>query len=147
MNALLEPTVITELYEASKAGVKIDLIVRGVCSLQPGVEGLSENITVRSIVGRFLEHHRIFYFFAGGDEKIYLSSADWMDRNFFRRVEVAFPIRDRRLKRRVIVEGLSAFLGDNQSAWIMQSDGHYRRSRPGKTSRSAQGSLLVKFGC
>jgi polyphosphate kinase len=147
MNALLEPTVIAELYEASRAGVKIDLIVRGVCSLQPGVEGLSENITVRSIVGRFLEHHRIFYFFSNGEEKIYLSSADWMDRNFFRRVEVAFPIKDRRLKRRVIAEGLSAFLGDNQSAWIMQSDGHYRRSRPGKTSRNAQASLLVKFGC
>jgi polyphosphate kinase len=147
MNALLEPTVIVELYEASRAGVKIDLIVRGVCSLQPGVEGLSDNITVRSIVGRFLEHHRAFYFFADGDEKVYLSSADWMDRNFFRRVEVAFPVKDRRLKRRVIAEGLSTFLGDNQSAWVMQSDGHYRRSRPGKTSRSAQGSLLTKFGC
>jgi polyphosphate kinase len=147
MNALLEPTVIAELYEASQAGVKIDLIVRGVCSLQPGVEGLSENISVRSIVGRFLEHHRIFYFFANGQEQVYLSSADWMDRNFFRRVEVAFPIKDRRLKRRVIAEGLSSFLGDNQSAWVMQSDGHYRRSRPGKTSRNAQTSLLLKFGC
>lgn len=147
MNALLEPTVIAELYEASQAGVKIDLIIRGVCSLQPGVPGLSENITVRSIVGRFLEHHRIFYFFANGDERVYLSSADWMDRNFFRRVEVAFQIKDRRLKRRVIAEGLSAFLGDNQSAWVMQSDGHYRRSRPGKSSRNAQASLLTKFGC
>ncbi len=147
MNALLEPTVIAELYEASQAGVKIDLIVRGVCSLQPGVEGLSENISVRSVVGRFLEHHRIFYFFADGQEQVYLSSADWMDRNFFRRVEVAFPIKDRRLKRRVIAEGLSVLLGDNQSAWVMQSDGHYRRSRPGKTSRNAQLGLLSKFGC
>lgn len=147
MNALLEPTVIAELYEASQAGVKIDLIIRGVCSLKPGVAGLSENITVRSIVGRFLEHHRIFYFFSNGDERVYLSSADWMDRNFFRRVEVAFPIKDRRLKRRVIAEGLSGFLGDNQSAWVMQSDGHYRRSRPGKSSRNAQASLLTKFGC
>ncbi|TDV16236.1 polyphosphate kinase 1 [Paraburkholderia caballeronis] len=145
MNALLEPTVIDELYEASKAGVKIDLIVRGVCSLQPGVPGLSENITVRSIVGRFLEHHRIYYFYAGGAENVYLSSADWMDRNLFRRVEVAFPIHDRRLKRRVIAEGLSALLGDNQSAWLMQSDGHYRRRRPGKASRNAQLSLLTKF--
>ncbi|MFL9901477.1 polyphosphate kinase 1 [Paraburkholderia fungorum] len=145
MNALLEPTVIAELYEASQAGVKIDLIVRGVCSLQPGVPGLSENITVRSIVGRFLEHHRIFYFYDGGKERVYLSSADWMDRNFFRRVEVAFPINNRRLKRRVIAEGLSAFLGDNQSAWLMQSDGHYRRRRPGKSSRNAQMSLLGKF--
>jgi polyphosphate kinase len=145
MNALLEPTVIAELYEASQAGVKIDLIVRGVCSLQPGVPGLSENITVRSIVGRFLEHHRIFYFYDGGKEQVYLSSADWMDRNFFRRVEVAFPINNRRLKRRVIAEGLSAFLGDNQAAWLMQSDGHYRRRRPGKSSRHAQMSLLGKF--
>ncbi|MFL6644457.1 MAG: polyphosphate kinase 1 [Paraburkholderia fungorum] len=145
MNALLEPTVIAELYEASQAGVKIDLIVRGVCSLQPGVPGLSENITVRSIVGRFLEHHRIFYFYDDGKEQVYLSSADWMDRNFFRRVEVAFPINNRRLKRRVIAEGLSAFLGDNQSAWLMQSDGHYRRRRPGKSSRNAQMSLLAKF--
>jgi polyphosphate kinase len=145
MNALLEPTVIIALYEASQAGVKIDLIVRGVCALKPGVEDLSENITVRSIVGRFLEHHRIFYFYAGGAEKVYLSSADWMDRNFFRRVEVAFPVNDRRLKRRVIAEGLSVFLGDNQSAWLMQSDGHYKRRRPGKSMRNAQLGLLAKF--
>jgi polyphosphate kinase len=145
MNALLEPTVIAALYEASQAGVKIDLIVRGVCALKPGVEDLSENITVRSIVGRFLEHHRIFYFYAGGEEKVFLSSADWMDRNFFRRVELAFPLNDRRLKRRVIAEGLSAFLGDNQSAWLMQSDGHYRRRRPGKAMRNAQLGLLTKF--
>jgi polyphosphate kinase len=145
MNALLEPTVIAALYEASHAGVKIDLIVRGVCSLKPGVEDLSENITVRSIVGRFLEHHRIFYFYANGQEDVYLSSADWMDRNFFRRVEVAFPIRDRRLKRRVIAEGLSVCLGDNQSAWVMQSDGHYRKRRSGKSIRNAQLGLLAKF--
>ena len=145
MNALLEPTVIIALYEASQAGVKIDLIVRGVCALKPGVDDLSENITVRSIVGRFLEHHRIFYFYAGGEEKVYLSSADWMDRNFFRRVEVAFPVNDRRLKRRVIAEGLSVFLGDNQSAWLMQSDGHYQRRRPGKSMRNAQLGLLAKF--
>jgi polyphosphate kinase len=145
MNALLEPTVIAALYEASQAGVKIDLIVRGVCSLKPGVEDLSENITVRSIVGRFLEHHRIYYFYAGGRENVYLSSADWMDRNFFRRVEVAFPVNDRRLKRRVIAEGLSVFLGDNQTAWLMQSDGHYKRRRPGKSTRNAQMGLLTKF--
>lgn len=145
MNALLEPSVIAALYEASQAGVKIDLIVRGVCSLKPGVPGLSDNITVRSIVGRFLEHHRIFYFHAGGAEDVYLSSADWMDRNLFRRVEVAFPIRERKLKRRVIAEGLSVFLGDNQSAWLMHSDGHYRRRRSGKTVRNAQLGLLAKF--
>ena len=145
MNALLEPSVIAALYEASQAGVKIDLIVRGVCSLKPGVPGLSDNITVRSIVGRFLEHHRIFYFHAGGAEDVYLSSADWMDRNLFRRVEVAFPIRERKLKRRVIAEGLSVFLGDNQSAWLMHSDGHYRRRRSGKTVRNAQLGLLAKL--
>lgn len=145
MNALLEPTVIAALYEASQAGVKVDLIVRGVCALKPGVPGLSENITVRSIVGRFLEHHRIYYFHANGTEDVYLSSADWMDRNLFRRVEVAFPIRDRKLKRRVIAEGLSVCLGDNQSAWQMQSDGHYRRRRAGKTIRNAQLGLLAKF--
>ncbi|WP_027784091.1 MULTISPECIES: polyphosphate kinase 1 [Burkholderia] len=145
MNALLEPSVIAALYEASQAGVKVDLIVRGVCALKPGVPGLSENITVRSIVGRFLEHHRIYYFHAGGAEEVYLSSADWMDRNLFRRVEVAFPVRERKLKRRVIAEGLSVCLGDNQSAWQMHSDGHYRRRRTGKTIRNAQLGLLAKF--
>ncbi|WP_126285559.1 polyphosphate kinase 1 [Burkholderia stagnalis] len=145
MNALLEPSVIAALYEASQAGVKVDLIVRGVCALKPGVPGLSDNITVRSIVGRFLEHHRIYYFHANGAEDVYLSSADWMDRNLFRRVEVAFPIRERKLKRRVIQEGLSVFLGDNQSAWLMHSDGHYRRRRAGKTTRNAQLGLLAKF--
>ncbi|QTO44442.1 polyphosphate kinase 1 [Burkholderia latens] len=145
MNALLEPSVIAALYEASQAGVKVDLIVRGVCALKHGVPGLSENITVRSIVGRFLEHHRIYYFHAGGAEDVYLSSADWMDRNLFRRVEVAFPIRERKLKRRVIAEGLSVCLGDNQSAWQMHSDGHYRRRRTGKTVRNAQLGMLAKF--
>ena len=101
MNALLEPEVIRELYAASNAGVRIDLIVRGVCTLRPGVKGLSENITVRSIVGRFLEHSRIFSFHAGGSDDVYLSSADWMDRNFFRRIEVAFPVLDAKLKKRV----------------------------------------------
>ncbi|WP_153101729.1 polyphosphate kinase 1 [Paraburkholderia hayleyella] len=145
MNALLEPTVIAELYAASQAGVKIDLIVRGVCALQPGVPGLSENITVRSIIGRFLEHHRIFYFHAGGEEQVYLSSADWMDRNLFRRVEVAFPVCERQLKRRVIAEGLSALLSDNQTAWLMQSNGEYVRRRTGKIARNAQLNLLAKF--
>jgi polyphosphate kinase len=93
MNSLLEPEVINALYEASQAGVKIDLIVRGVCACARA-SGLSENIRVRSIIGRFLEHHRVFYFYAGGKENVYLSSADWMERNFFRRIELAFPILD-----------------------------------------------------
>ena len=115
MNALLEPSIIDELYKASRAGVKIDLIVRGVCALRPGVPGMSENISVRSIVGRFLEHHRVYYFLADGAEVTYLSSADWMDRNLFRRVEVAFPVLDKALKARVIKESLRVHLEDNAS--------------------------------
>jgi polyphosphate kinase len=110
MNALLEPEIITALYEASAAGVSIDLIVRGVCSLRPGVKGLSENIRVRSVIGRFLEHHRIFYFHADGKQNIYLSSADWMERNFFRRIEISFPVLEAKLKRRVMKEGLKPYL-------------------------------------
>ncbi len=113
MNSLLEPEIITALYEASGAGVTIDLIVRGVCSLRPGVKGLSENIRVRSVVGRFLEHHRIFYFHADGAQNIYLSSADWMERNFFRRIEICFPVLEPKLKRRVLKEGPQA-LPDRQ---------------------------------
>ena len=110
---------------ASAAGVKIDLIVRGVCALRPGVPGVSENIKVRSIIGRFLEHHRIFYFFADGEEVVYLSSADWMERNFFRRIEIGFPILDARAKRRVIKEGLRAYLADTSQAWEMDATGQY----------------------
>ena len=143
MNSLLEPETITALYAASQAGVKIDLIVRGVCALRPGIKGISENIRVRSIVGRQLEHHRVFYFFAGGEEKVYLSSADWMERNFFRRIELAFPVLDKRLKRRVIVEGLKIYLLDNQQAWDMDADGNYRPRRGSrKTVRNAQNELI-----
>ena len=126
MNSLLEPEIITALYEASQAGVKVELIVRGVCALKPGVKGLSENITVRSVIGRFLEHTRIFYFKNKVAGDVYLSSADWMDRNFFRRIEVCFPILDKKLKKRVIEEGLKAYLSDNLQAWIMDAEGHYK---------------------
>jgi len=129
MNSLLEPIIIDALYKASQAGVKIDLIVRGACALRAGVPGLSENIRVRSIVGRFLEHSRVFYFYANGAENVYLSSADWMDRNFFRRVEVAFPVTDRRLKRRVIRESFTIALRDNQLAWKALPNGSYARVR------------------
>jgi polyphosphate kinase len=142
MNALLEPDTIEALYDASQAGVKVDLIVRGVCALRPGIEGLSENIKVRSIVGRFLEHHRVFYFRADGEEVVYLSSADWMDRNFFRRIELGFPALDKKLKARVIRESLQAYLADNVQAWEMEPDGTYVRKQPGKTRHSAQEGLL-----
>lgn len=127
MNSLLEPQVIEALYKASQAGVKIDLVIRGVCALRSGVPGLSENIRVRSIIGRFLEHSRVFYFFAAGKEQVYLSSADWMDRNFFRRVEVAFPILDPALKRRVIRESFTLAFKDNTRAWLQQPDGKFVR--------------------
>jgi len=129
MNSLLEEQIIAELYKASQAGVKIDLVVRGVCALRAGVPGLSDNIRVRSIVGRFLEHSRVFYFYADGEETVYLSSADWMDRNFFRRVEVAFPVYDKALKKRVIDESFTFALRDNQLAWQQQPDGSYTRVR------------------
>jgi polyphosphate kinase len=146
MNALLEPQVIAALYAASQAGVKIELIIRGVCALRPGIAGLSDNIRVRSVVGRFLEHTRIFYFRNGGDEQVYLSSADWMDRNFFRRIETGFPILNPKLKKRVITEGLKPYLRDNVQAWDMQSDGSYRRRKPRRAKPyRAQDVLLELF--
>ena len=156
MNALLDPAVIEALYRASKAGVKIDLIVRGVCALRPAVAGLSENIRVRSIVGRFLEHSRIFYFRNGGAgrEQVMLSSADWMERNFFRRIELCFPVNDGRLKRRVINEGLKPYLEDNAQAWEMDAEGGYARiprlrsargSAKGRTIRHAAQDVLLRL--
>jgi polyphosphate kinase len=146
VNAILEHDVIEALYNASNQGVKIDLIVRGVCALKPGVKGLSENITVKSIVGRFLEHTRIFYFMNGGEENVYLSSADWMDRNLLRRIEVAFPVLDLKLKRRVIKEGLNYYLKDNLNAWGMNFDGTYTKLIPkGKEPFSAQSQLIEDY--
>jgi polyphosphate kinase len=105
--------------------------------------GLSENIRVRSVIGRLLEHHRIFYFYAGGEEKVYLSSADWMERNFFRRIELAFPILDKKLKRRVITEGLQTYLSDNEQSWDMDADGRYNPRRKSRTKpRCAQCELI-----
>jgi len=146
MNALLEPEVIGALYRASQAGVQVDLIVRGVCALRPGVAGLSDNIRVRSVIGRFLEHTRIFLFHNGGDPRVYLSSADWMGRNFFGRVEVCFPVLDPVLRRRVIDEGLQPYLDDNSYAWIMAGDGRYDRLVPGPGEAvSAQARLLERL--
>ena len=148
MNALLDESVIRALYAASNAGVKIDLIVRGACALRPGVPGLSENIRVRSIVGRFLEHSRIYYFRNNLSHDVYLASADWMNRNLFRRVEVAFPVLDKILKNRVISEGLQPYLKDNVNAWELSADGHYHRRKPrGKQNAfCAQQHLALALG-
>jgi polyphosphate kinase len=143
MNALIEPQIIQALYRASQAGVRIDLIVRGMCALRPGIKGVSESITVRSIVGRFLEHSRVHYFENGGEPLVYLSSADWMERNFFTRVETCFPIEDKRLVKRVIKEAFETYLADNTHAWVLLTDGTYRRVKPGNARpRDAQGTLL-----
>jgi polyphosphate kinase len=131
INSLNEPQLIDALYEASRAGVKIDLIVRGICSLRPGVKGLSENIHVRSIVGRFLEHSRVYYFLNDGDEEFYCSSADWMERNMFRRNESCFEIRQKAMKEKLRAH-LELFLADNCQAWILRGDGSYERLSPGK---------------
>jgi polyphosphate kinase len=144
MNALTDEATIQALYAASQAGVKIDLIVRGACALRPGVHGLSDNIRVRSIVGRFLEHHRIYYFRNGGKARVYLSSADWMGRNLFRRIEVAWPVLEASLARRVIDEGLKPYLADTRDAWVLNGDGEYRPPRSGATI-SAQKELLDKL--
>jgi len=128
MNALLDKGVIQALYRASQAGVQIDLIVRGICALRPGVRGVSDHIRVRSIVGRFLEHSRIYYFSNGGEEAIYIGSADWMPRNLYERVEVLVPLRDEMLRERVRHEILDAYLADNRKARILLKDATYMRA-------------------
>lgn len=142
LNSLVEPKIIAALYEAATAGVSIDLIVRGMCCLRPGVEGISENIRVRSIVGRFLEHTRVYYF-QGDEPAVWLSSADWMERNFFRRVETCFPVDDARLRERLLRE-LEAYLSDNTQAWALGPDGSYARvpAPEGATAFNAQQALL-----
>jgi polyphosphate kinase len=148
VNALVDESVIRALYAASHDGVKIDLIVRGACTLRPGVKGLSENITVRSIIGRFLEHSRIYYFRNELQHDVYLASADWMSRNLFRRIEVAFPVLDKMLKKRVITEGLNPYLKDNSNAWELEPDGHYqrRKTRGKQAVFSAQQHLMALLG-
>ena len=129
INSLLDKTIIQELYRASQAGVEIDLIVRGICGLRPGVRGVSSRIRVRSIVGRFLEHSRIFYFANGGDEEIYLGSADWMPRNLYERVEVTFPVKDAMLRQRIRAEILEACLRDTAKGRLLHGDGSYVRPK------------------
>ncbi len=145
INSLIEPQIIDALYEASQAGVQIELIVRGICGLRPGIQGLSENIHVRSIIGRFLEHSRVYYFYNDGEEELLCSSADWMDRNFFRRTETCFPIRKRSIKKRLIKD-LKLFLADNTQAWELQGSGRYFRADHGdEEPLSAQTALLEEF--
>ena len=148
MNSLIEPSVIDALYQASAAGVQVDLIVRGMCTLRPGVKGLSENIRVRSIVGRQLEHSRIYCFHNNGADDTFISSADWMGRNFFRRIEVATPVTTPTLKKRVIHEGLTMALDDNTHAWLMQPDGSYIRATPaeGESEVDLQNDLWILHG-
>ena len=148
INALVDESVIRALYAASQDGVKIDLIVRGACTLKPGVPGLSDNIKVRSIIGRFLEHSRIYYFRNDLAHDVYLASADWMSRNLFRRIEVAFPVLDKALKRRVLNEGLMPYLKDNSNAWELDQHGHYhrRRARGKQVTFSAQRHLMQLLG-
>ncbi len=146
MNALVEPEIIRALYRASIAGVKVDLIIRGICCLRPGVKGISENIQVRSIIGRFLEHTRVFYFHNNGNPHLYCASADWMQRNLFHRVEACFPIEEKRPRDQIIKLGLLNYLSDNSQAWILQADGSYRRAKAGNAKpRSAQQILLEHY--
>ncbi len=129
INSLTDTEIVAALYGAAQAGVRVELIVRGICALKPGVAGLSDNISVRSVVGRFLEHSRVYYFQNGGDEELYIGSADWMRRNLSRRVEVVAPIRDERLKRQ-LKDLLDAYLRDNVKARRLLPDGRYERVRP-----------------
>ena len=146
VNSLTDPKIIRALYKASQCGVKIDLVVRGMCCLRPGVPGVSHNIQVRSIIGRFLEHSRIYYFYNGGEEQLYLSSADLMERNLDKRVETCFPVEGKRLILRVKKE-LETYLSDNTQSWILQPDGRYLRHTPSgnQLHRNAQASLLEKL--
>jgi len=142
MNSLEDPAMIKLLYKASQAGVRVDLLVRGICCLRPGVEGISENIRVTSIVGRFLEHSRIYYFRNGGEEQIYLGSADLMGRNLDRRVELLFPVENRRLITRLHDEILGTYLADTRNARRMLADGTYAWERSGSADTNSQARFL-----
>ncbi|HHQ69275.1 MAG TPA: polyphosphate kinase 1, partial [Halothiobacillaceae bacterium] len=148
MNSLIERKVIEALYEASQAGVKIELVVRGICCLTPGVPGISDNIEVRSVMGRFLEHPRVFYFYNDGDEELFLSSADWMPRNFFARVETAFPITDPQIRARIIDEAFDRYMADNTGAWKLTAQGRYERivRDADQPEFNAQQSLIEDLG-
>ncbi|MCM2315009.1 MAG: hypothetical protein NDJ92_07650, partial [Thermoanaerobaculia bacterium] len=138
LNALVDRTVIRTLYEASRAGVKIDLVVRGICCLVPGLPGVSENIRVVAVIDRFLEHSRAFCFRNGGEQEVYVSSGDWMPRNFFRRVELTFPIRSKQLQTRIVDQIMKTCLADDAKGWEMGPDGTYTRRTPGQAPLRSQ---------
>jgi polyphosphate kinase len=145
MNALVDPAIIALLYEASQAGVQIDLVVRGMCSLRPGLKGISETIRVRSVIGRFLEHSRLFWFANDGAAEIFLGSADWMERNLDRRVEAVVPVLDPQVCIR-LEWMLELYLQDNRAAWEMEPDGSYQRAVSGNSEADAQASLMEAWG-
>jgi polyphosphate kinase len=146
LNGLTDKAMIEALYRASQAGVRIELIVRGMCCLRPSLPGISENISVRAILGRFLEHARVYYFGCDGKPEVYCASADWMERNLYKRVEVAFPILDPELRQRIIQETFDNYLADNSQSWILQEDGTYRRLQPGQEKlHNAQLALLQQL--
>ena len=144
MNALLDYSVIEALIEAARAGADIDLIVRGACTLPSGLKAYSERIRVRSVIGRFLEHSRVFYFRAAKQESLYLASADWMGRNIFRRIEIAWPILDKNIRQRIMDEVLTPYLQDGVDAWLQHSDGSYTRAL--SEQPSAQQALMRRYG-
>ena len=145
MNSLVDAKIIKELYKASQAGVEIELIIRGICCLRPGVKGVSENIRVTSVIGRFLEHSRLFYFYNGGEELFYIGSADWMPRNLDRRVEALVPIEAPALQSE-LADLVEICLNDNRQSWLMQPDGMYVQRRPeeGEPNRSTHKVLMKK---
>jgi polyphosphate kinase len=142
LNALVDPRTIETLYRASRAGVRIDLIIRGVCAVRPGIPGVSDNIRVLSIVGRFLEHSRAYWFENDGSPELFLSSADWMERNFFRRVEIAFPVLHKDHRKRILKD-LETLLADNCNAWELQADGTYVRLTPDQAPPVDSQALLL----
>jgi polyphosphate kinase len=142
MNSLTDPQIVATLYEAAQAGVQIDLIVRGMCILRPGVPNFSENIRVLSIVGRLLEHSRIFYFHNSGKEEVFIGSADWMSRNLDRRVEAATPVEDQEIAKD-LQEILGIMLADNRQAWELQSDGSYIQRQPATDSAEPSSQQLL----
>jgi polyphosphate kinase len=147
MNALTDEGLIRALMEAGRHGVQIDLIIRGACMLPAQLPGQTDNIRIRSVVGRFLEHSRVFYFFDGLQEQLYLSSADWMNRNMFGRIELAWPVTDPVIRQRLIDECLVAYLHDSRDAWQLGGDGIYRPASPriGKRRLSAQAALMARY--